>query len=498
MDLSQKPTSRLILFVSMLMAFIIRVIPYSVIPGGWVIEDGPIIYWFRNFLENRYVYTRLYPHTGILGMSILVWIGVPFQWAAKLWGPLMGAFSTLLIYKILRELDYKNVAIYGAFLYGSLASSVYRTCSLSTSLEATAVMLALLFMWLWHRGYKWSYLFVPIIAYSHFIVFFGVVLYLFGFWWAGTKVSYLKRGLVLSGLGVGLLVVLSFLPVGYALYQLSQTLMNFSILNILSLYSLGDYVLLLNSLTVTCVLFGVTLFYTENKQIKTVAWFYVLAVIATMVFYSPIVSPYRLFIHIAAVGVIGFSELLNKLNKNSRFVLVFGLCALSVFQVASLGLDVHVHFDDAITGEELVMIDWLHDYDPDVDYSRLLWDDVGIENSLTRLSLVTAVDPYTTREKDYGLWYDKVEAKKIITGKTKNNLTIKVNDTITVYDPTPVHVKYVMYSNRYANQALYRLPEENDKLRYRNYVIVDIWNTHPNWVLIYDGVGGKIYERKIN
>ena len=480
------------------LAFLVRLYPYVFLADGWVVEDGPVIYWFRVFLSGGYQYLRMYPHTAIVGMSLLNFIGVPFIWAAKIWGPLMGMATTYFLYKLLKSYNLNKSAIYGATLYACLGASIYRTCSLSTSLEATAVCISVLFLWLWNKGEKRAYLLLPLIAYSHFIVFFATTIYLVGNWWTYTEASYSKRIIVLGGLCVGGLILLKFLPVGYALYQVLRTITNIDLSKLLYLYSIHDYFIIVTSLAVTTVLFIFSLFCSKIKEIKTISWLYVLAVVVTTLFHSPIVSPYRLVLHMGLIGIIGFSSCLNKLNPRKTMLLVGILCLLSLYQVNAVGLDEHVSFNDAFTEDEQDMLVWLHEYDPIVDYSRVLWDDVGIENTLTCLPLVIDIDPYTTRSKDYGLWHAQVESKReLINSSTTNSDHDPVSESIVIdYDPTPSHILYVMYSKRYASRALYRLPEEYGKLVYRNYPVKDIWCTLPEWILVYEKAGNKIYEKR--
>jgi len=469
-----------------LAAFAVRVVPYLFIAKGWVVEDGCVVYWLRSFLDGQYVYLALYPHTAIFGMSFLVWLGAPLDLAAKMWGPLMGAASTYLIYRIIKEMGYYHGALPGALLYAFLDSAIYRQSSIATSLEATAITLSFLFILLWHRGIKVSYVLLPIVAYTHFIVFFATCVYLFGWWWTHTTIPVVYRIGVAGGIGLGLIALLRFLPVGYALHQVLSTIQNVDLSKVLYLYSSSDITLFLKTLIVTGTLFLSSL-NTENKHLRNVAMFYLFAVTLTLFFHSPIVSPYRLIIHMGALGVIGFASMVN--NKNYRRMTLFAvvLCLISLGQVYTYGLGAHVHFHDTVTEEELDMLNWLDAYDPTVSYSLIFWDDVGLENALMAFSLVVPVDPYSTREEDYGLWGVHTNEKKEL---------VKQNASI-IKDLTPLYVKYVMYSDRFADRALFRLPEgPYNKLIYRNYVMADMWHNNPNWVLIYDEAGGKIYGRK--
>lgn len=489
--------TRTLPFLSAVLAFIVRIYPYAFIAAGWVVEDGTVAYWFRMFTEGHYIYLSLYPHTAIFGMSALVRLGIPVDWAAKVWSPLMGAVSTVLIYKLLTELGHKENAVYGAILYACLDSSVYRQSTLATSLEATAVMFALLFIWLWHRGVKASYLLLPVVAYSHYIVFFVTFIYLFLWWWTHTSVSLVKRVIAASLLGGGLIVLLAFLPVGYALPQLLDSITHFSLNKFVYVYGSEEVFLLMKTLLVTSILFSVNLITTKSPHLRLVSAFYVAAVVFSMMFYSPIISPYRLIVHMGVIGILGSIPLLSRLTTFKRILLVGVLCLISLGQIYSYGLDRHIHVNDTLTREELGMLKWLHQHDGSVGYSRLLWDDVGIENSLNQLFIMVEVDPYTTREKDYKTWYAAAEVKKILVEQQNNGNSTVEGQPMNITDPTPPHIKYIMYSTRFAERALYRLPEgEYNKLIYRNYVIDDLWSNSPYWVLIYDNLGGKIYERK--
>ena len=166
-------------------------------------------------------------------------------------------------------------------------------------------MLSLLFIWGYLVKNRYVYGLLPVIAYTHYIVFGFVMSYFFVNWYlkSGLDLKYRLAGLF--GLVVLLSSIVWVLPVKYALVQFFNTFSGINVLNIFNLYKIDDFIIIFSTLAVTVFVFFISILFTDLKEIRYLSYLYVFGIFITIILYNAVISPYRLVSHMGIIGLIG-------------------------------------------------------------------------------------------------------------------------------------------------------------------------------------------------
>lgn len=411
-------------------------------------EEGGYVFFCQKMIDGDFSYVNYVPHTPLFGVVTLYKLThLSLTTCAFIWNPLMGALSTILFYYILKNVLRADNPHAGAVLFSFLDCHIYRTTLFGSSCEGTAIVLGLLFIYLYFTTSKiGSLLLLPLILYSHLLVFgFSMLFVIADVLNQGRR--ELKKLLLIGGAGILILLGIRYLPY-YLLFDGADygwdILKGFSLSNIL-LYGASDLLLVLQTLLGTTILCVFMLFVPKkNGYLKYVSMGLFGALGFSVLFASHFVSPYRMLVYLGMVGIMIFSTLEVSWKKE----ITVGLVALMLFQVCFYGWRLNNRIYECVTEEEIEIVDWLREYDPDCSHYNVGWDKMGDQLLLIKMPI------YTYR------W-----------------------------------IKYVIYSDRYAAGAfLLSSSQDGRRFSYSTHEIPDTWCNSTEWVLIYDGSGGRIYE----
>ena len=233
----------------------------------------------------------------------------------------------------------------------------------------------------------------------------------------------------------------------------------------------------------TTLLFFISVFhfYKERDNISYIIVFLIPAMVIFTLVSSTHISPSRLLIYAGILGIMSFSKL--KLGRT----LAFALIVIMLVQTVYVGWDNNLHIYNHTTKDEIEMLDWLIQYDPLISHYNIVWDDIGKQTLLIKCPDIYAIDKNFSASS-----YSKIDFEKYTEYKDllqKGNLTTIENDTTYT-----MNLHYVMYTNRFRDNALLMLQTEYGML-YSEQSIKDMWHNSTYWKIIYESEHGKIYEK---
>ncbi len=463
-------------------AFFIRAIPHMFIIPYVGVEEGYMFLYAKRISSGFYFDLQQYPHTAILGVVMLHKLTqLPIMIIGSMWSPLMGGLSTIVTYFILRDVINVKNPFWGVLLFVGLDSHIYRSTLFATSAEATGIFLMLVFVWVYHKKNKFlSFLLLPVLLWTHLIPFFVSIIFIFSDIFTDTnwdKRMYTIMGVVI----ISIIAFVVFSPYDSAFIKIGYIANSFDI-DILSKINMEDVSVLISTLLGTLILFGLSIIFGDKKKVFFVPLVLITLIgILSLLWYSLMISPYRVMVYVGILGIMGFSSIV-KVQSISRYTAIF-LVILMVTQVSCIGWERHLQVFDGITHDEYEMVEWLIGYDFRVWYSEVYWDDIGIE-LLALMMVPVEWDSDVVNNTEYSTW------------KRPFQLVDHTDGYIIVLDSvTSSRTKYIIYSDRFARAAMFRFPERAGRAIYRRYSIVDIWESDPGWEVVYEGSGGKIYKR---
>lgn len=472
------------------LAFFIRAIPHMFIIPYVGIEEG-YMFIFAERISNGVLFElKQYPHTAILGVVGLHKLTqIPIVVCGSMWAPLMGGLSTVVMYFVLRDVVNVKNPFWGTLLFMSLDSHIYRSTLFGNAAEATGILLMLIFVWVYYTRSKFlSVLLIPFLLWTHLITFGMSIIFIFSDIVVGMDWS--KR--IFTILGVGIMSVIAlfvFSPYNLAFANVEYIIRNFNI-DILSKISTEDISLLISTFLGTIIMFGVSIVFGDRKKIPFIPLVLVgLVGIFSLFWYSMMVSPYRVMVYAGMLAIMGCSRVIE--TRGIGQYLIICLTILMMIQVSCFGWRTHNKIFDAVTHDEYEMVKWLKENDSCVWYSEVYWDDPGTD-ALVLMFDAGGIKPDVDNVMEYKGWKETPEL-------------VKLNDEHGVSDTEEYFVnrtsgrfpriKYVIYSDRFAKRALFRFPDRAGRMIYRRYSIVDIWKSDPDWEVVYEAPGGRIYRR---
>jgi hypothetical protein len=518
----------MILLLQCLIAFLVRAYPHISVIDVLGAEEASLYVSCLRILSGDFSKLGSYPHTAIFLTIILKSLTrISLISAVKVYSPLISAITTFVLYKTLNESltipRFESSLVTWVFVF--LDSHIYRSTEYTGSAEVTAILLTTIFFYLWFdERTMYALLVLPFILITHLIVFILPATYIFSCIITNNRTTTKQKALGLVTIAGILLIMSPFLPIDYALQHVLNGF-DISILTLITKYGQADFDIVMSSLFGTATLFvgfGILMpillklikIDINIKQLTTTNWLYILGLVTLTAINTTVISPYRLFSHVGILGLFSLSLFFiptpdKHFNREKSFLTIM-LCGLMFTQVITTGWYQHNWIHAYGTDEEIVMIEWLTDYhfkefDEKLCYSQLFWDDSGVALSLYTNPPPLSLDPfnltnqnntntnngtstnnntqdYNNYTKDYNMWFSWITVKqKMING---------------TFSPEELHevFVYVMYSDRFSEQALFRLPNDSDRLVYSTYEIPDYWIGHPDWELIYNDIGGKIYR----
>ena len=487
-----KHYDRLLLGLILVTALALRYGPRLILLPDVAREEGSIIQYAQGLARGDWSRFWNTPHIPFIGIVLLHWFtGFSINRITIFYNPLLGTINTLLVYYLLRDVVEADNPYIGTWLFAVLDSHIYRSSIVGSIGEQFGLVLLFMFVYVYHRkGLRYGVPILVMLPFTHIIVTGVAFFYVFTDQVILRKFS-LKRLIVFTM--AGLLIGLGFLyvlPYKFAVFGMIEQYTG--LMNLETLYSITVNLYLKNLLLTllgTTILTLVSVYYFIKKRERATYLYVYMGILflGCPIFYilsSSHVSVYRLFIYLGSFGVLTISSLKHKYRN--QFMLLVGLVML--LQVNMYGYNMVMAFDSAITREEVVMANWLIEYDDNThSYHDVGWDHCGMQYLEYRMYQEATGIPRepVPQHSDVYPGHDVVDLE----GDNQVN-------KLFVYPFTGM--RYVVYSDRFSKRAYFRLLDEYNQYRYNNYIVYDIWKDNPDWKLIYDDVGGKIYESTRN
>ena len=471
-------------------AFFIRAIPHLFIIPYVGIGEGYMFIFAERLSRGLYFSLNQYPHTAILGVVVLHKLTrLPIITCGSFWSPLMSGLSAVVMYFVLRDLMGVKKPFLPTLLFVCLDSHIYRSTLFTSAAEATGILFLLIFVWVYSTKSKFSSVFLlPVLLWTHLIPFGIAIIFIF----SDVVNNINQKGKIYAIIGVGIISIVAFLifnPYGLFFGHI-QFATDFFSADILSKINVEDVFLLFSTFLGTIIMFGMCLVLSERRgPVLVPSVLVALLGVLSLFWYSTMVSPFRVIVYAGMLGVMGYSKIAETRDINPRFTIL--LLILMLAQVSCFGWRNHNRVFDVVTHDEYDMIKWLKGSDPKVWYGHIYWDNSG-DDLLVLLLIPIKVNPGIDENILPNKWLYTPELVDSTEGNVDNNTEGYVVNTTTGGYP---RFKYVIYSDRFANRALFRFIERGNRIIYGRYPIADTWANDPNWEVVYENPGGKIYKR---
>lgn len=479
---------RLIVLILAFLAFGIRVFPHTFLIPFVVREEGGILMLTQRILNHDFSYLSSFPPVSLFGVAIMhTLLPISLPTCAFIWNPLMSAFATIVFYYILKDVLKVSTPYLGTMLFVFLDSNIYRTTLFGSSSEGTGILILFIFIYTYFKVSKpRSLIFLVVLLWTHIIVFgFGfLVLAVDQVLINVEDINKQKKKIIMIGISVMILGSSFFyiLPYRIAVFDMVMQFKLHTISNLYRILTTRMLPILYKTLlgTVILTLVSVYHFWVKRCWVSYMGMIMVGIIIVSTLLSSSHISPYRVLPYAGLIGVMSLSLIRV---KHKTLVTVF-LIGLMLTQVTVFGWKENNRIYDAVTEEELEIIEWIQENYPESVHFNILWDDVGQQLLLYEF-------PYSNPES-MGYTQTKEEWEEYIEFKLK---LILINAKTGGEFPDIDFINFVVYSDRFAERALFRLPEY-EHLTYSRYSIYDMWENDPRWVLIYENEGGKVYGKK--